>query len=137
MPSDLMEIHVATDRPDRRALLARFCEELASALTGDRQWMGDGFVVPWHASANEFDSLPERVVAAILEEWDDAGGRLAGIEFSGYLDTDHGPRAWGSLLAGEGGSRERSPELVSCTVERAGEGYRIDARLRPGSGADD
>ncbi len=135
MLSDTIDIHIHV-ATDRRELLARFCDELARAMAGGQRWEGGGFVVPWHVSAGDFEALPAGVVAAIVEAWDEAGGQLAGIEFSGYLETDHGPRAWGSLMTRDAAPGKRPPELEACTVERAGDGYRIDARLRTTDDAD-
>lgn len=137
MTRDTVEIRFATTIADRRALLARLCDELSRALAHDERWERDDAVVPWHASAPTFEALPTRVVASILDEWAELGDRLAGIEFSGYLETDHGPRAWGSLVVHEGRPREREPRLASCTVEPAEGGYRLEARLHLGTDGDD
>ena len=130
MPSEYAEIRIATDRPDRRALLARFSEELGHALARGQTWERDDAVVPWHASASSFEELPRRMTEVILGEWADTGGCLGGIEFSGYLETDHGPRAWGCLSVHEDRPRELAPELETCTVTPGGSGYRLEARLR-------
>lgn len=132
MPGNTIDISVASERPERRDLLARFCTELGRALAGNEVWDGGGSVVPWHVSASEFDALPARLAETIFAEWDESGGQLAGIEFSGYLETDQGPRAWGSLMVRDDLPRGRIPELLSCTVGRAGDGYRLNARLRTG-----
>lgn len=130
MPNDTVDIRIVTASPDHRAVMARFCDELGRALAGDQRWERDDAVVPWHASASSFEALPEQVVEAILGEWAEIGDRLGGIEFSGFLETDHGPRAWGCLAVREGHPRERSPELEMCTVAPDSDGYRIEARLR-------
>lgn len=130
MTSDASEIRIAIDMPDRRGLLARLCAELARALAPDERWERGDAVVPWHASAPSFEALPERVVAAVLAEWEETDACLAGVEFSGYLETDRGPRAWGCLAVHEGRPRALRPEVHSCAVEQAESGYRLDARLR-------
>lgn len=130
MPAEIVEIRTATGTSDRRALLARFCDELGRALIRDDRWERGDALVPWHASASSFEDLPARVMAAIFDEWAETGGRLGGIELSGYLETDHGPRAWGSLRVHEGRLREAAPELEELTVAPAGGGYQIEARLR-------
>lgn len=128
MPSETVDIRIAM--PDRRVLLARLCEEIGLALARGQRWERDDALVPWHASAATFEALPARVVEAILDEWAETGDRLGGIEFSGYLETDLGPRAWGCLTVHEGQPRELAPELEACTVELDGGGYRLEARLR-------
>jgi hypothetical protein len=129
MASDITDIRIAVDMPDRRSLVARLCAELGHALAGNERWEREDIVVPWHASAPTFDELPARVVATLLDEWDEADARLAGIEFSGYLETDHGPRAWGSLVLHEGRPRGFHPEVDTLTIERIETGYRLELRL--------
>ena len=138
MPSETVDIRIATGVPDRRVLLARLCDELGLALARGQGWEGDDSLVPWHASAATFEALPARMVEAILDELAETGDCLGGIEFSGYLETDHGPRAWGCLTVHEGRPRELAPELEACTVGPDGSGYRLEARLRLGAmdGAD-
>lgn len=130
MTSDVSDIRIAIDMPDRRGLLARLCAELGETLAPDERWERGDAVVPWHATAPTFAELPARVVAAVLDEWEDVGDRLSGLEFSGYLDTDHGPRAWGCLHVHEGRPRLSRPEIESLTVEEIEGGYRLEARLR-------
>jgi hypothetical protein len=124
------DIRIAIESPDRRSLLARLCDELGRALAPDGQWERDDAVVPWHASAGTFEDLPGRMIAAVLDEWAETGARLAGVEFSGYLETDHGPRAWGSLIVREVTAGEAPPEIDSLATERIEGGYRLQARLR-------
>ncbi len=130
MSSETVEILTVSGVADRRALLARLCGELGRALGGDGGWERDDALVPWHASAATFEELPARVMDAILDEWAETGDRLGGIEFSGYIETDHGPRAWGSVTIHEGRPRVLVPEVEGCTVEPAGDGFRVEARLR-------
>jgi hypothetical protein len=130
MTSDVSDIRIAIDMPDRRGLLARLCAELAHTLAPDERWERGDAVVPWHATAPTFAALPERVIAAVLDEWEDVGDRLSGLEFSGYLETDHGPRAWGCIHIHEGRPRASRPEVESLEVEEIEGGYRLEARLR-------
>lgn len=130
MPSDVSDIRIAIDMPDRRSLLARLCAELGETLAPAERWERDDAVVPWHATAPTFAELPARLVAAVLDEWEEIGACLSGLEFSGYLETDHGPRAWGCLHVHEGRPRSSRPEVESLTVEEIEGGYRLEARLR-------
>lgn len=130
MSSEPVEILTVTGVADRRALLARFCGELGRALAGDERWERDDTLVPWHATAATFEDLPARVLDAILDEWAETGDRLGGIEFSGYIETDHGPRAWGSVMVHGGRPRELVPDVEACTVEQVADGFRVEARLR-------
>ena len=129
MASETVDIRIAIETPDRRNLVGRLCAELHRALARDERWERGDAVVPWHASAPTFAKLPARVVGAILDEWEDADDLLSGLEFSGYLETDHGPRAWGCLHVHEGRRRESWPEVESLTIEDVDGGYRLEARL--------
>jgi hypothetical protein len=135
MSSKTLDILIAIDMPDRRGVVARLCAELSAELARDQEWEREDMVVPWHATAPAFEALPERVVTSILDEWEEADACLAGIEFSGYLETDRGPRAWGCLMVHEGQPRAGRPEVIAITVTESDAGYRLEARLRhPGAG---
>jgi hypothetical protein len=132
MSIDTVEIHISVDTPDRRVLLARLCAELDHALARDERWERDDAVVPWHAAAPRFADLPARVVAAVLDEWEEVDACLAAVEFSGYLETEQGPRAWGCLTVHEGRPRTARPALDTLSVEEGAAGCRLEARLRLG-----
>lgn len=108
------------------ALCDTLCEVLAPGATPDEA----GTLVPWQATAATFEALPGRMIDAVLDELVAAGGSLASVEFSGYLETDEGPRAWGFIgLAGGSGST-RGMEHDQPTVIPLESGYRITWRLR-------
>lgn len=122
---------------DRRALVAHLCAGLRQALAPDQPWEGAEVVVPWHATAPTFEELPERVVRDVLDEWGEAGADLLSIEFSGYLETDDGPRAWGYLVLRETAAPAPCPAIEGVTVVPTEAGYRCEAHVRRATGAPD
>jgi hypothetical protein len=114
---------------DRRAVVAHLCAGLRQALASDQPWAREEVVVPWHATAPTFTELPGRVVRELLAAWDEAEAHLLSIEFSGYLETDQGPRAWGFLVLHEGETPPPCPRIDEVSVVETEAGYRCEVTI--------
>lgn len=116
---------------DRRTLIATLCAALNDALAHNRAWERGSSLLPWQATAEAFESLPSRIMETVLDELNEPGARLQEIEFSGYLETDRGPRAWGFLAIRDGEQPgEGRVEVQDFRVAEHEAGYRCDYRLR-------
>ena len=118
---------------DPHALLQGFVERLGEHLGATPAWEGGATVTPWQATAATFAELPERAAAAMLEVADATGERIVDLELGGMLQTDSGPRAWGTVATAAGAAQ--SMRVGHVSVIESDTGWRLEARLERG-GAD-
>ena len=116
--------------PGRHELIGALCDTLCEVLEPDAVPDQAGTLVPWQVTAPTFEALPGRLIDAVFGELAAAGGQLASVEFSGYLETDEGPRAWGFIGLAEGPVPTRGVDHDEPTVVPLESGYRITWRLR-------
>lgn len=131
MPLDEEQIRIDISAPRRRELVARLCLALNEALTPRDHWQRGCEIRHWQVAVARFDALPAEIIEAVLEEWSESRGRLEEVEFSGYLDTAEGHRAWGFLAvrAGERGEPERF-YLEQVALDEANDGFALTATIR-------
>lgn len=116
--------------PRRRELVARLCLALNEALAPADDWASGSEIRHWQVAVVDFGDLPAGIIEAVLEEWSESGGRLDEIEFSGYLDTEDGHRAWGFLAVRGEEPRERErPKLEQARVEETEDGLALTATI--------
>lgn len=124
------QIRIDISVPRRRELVARLCLALNEALAPADDWTSGSEIRHWQVAVADFGDLPAGIIEAVLEEWSESGGRLDEIEFSGYLDTEDGHRAWGFLAMGAGERGEHGhPYLEQISVAETEDGYTLMATM--------
>lgn len=129
------DISIALEARDRHALLYALVERLRELLGAEAAWDRGATVSPWQVTAADFGDLPGRVIAAMLDAAEATGERLVDLELGGFLETDSGPRAWGTIATQEGAQGE-ALHVDGVTATEADTGWRLAATVRRG-GADD
>lgn len=115
----------------RRELVAMLCLTLSDALSHQDHWEEGCELRHWQVTVPEFESLPASIIDTIFDEWQESNERLDEVEFSGYLDTDEGHRAWGFLALRSDQVRVQGrPELERLELREIDDGYALKATLR-------
>ncbi|CAN5638796.1 hypothetical protein BH23CHL3_BH23CHL3_02650 [soil metagenome] len=124
------QIRIDISASRRRELVARLCLALNEELTAADDWASGCEIRHWQVAVADFLDLPAGIIEAVLEEWSESGDRLDEIEFSGYLDTGDGHRAWGFLAVrgGEAHAREY-PRLERATTEETEDGLALTVTI--------
>ncbi len=124
-----IEMEIAAS--SRRELVAKLCLALNDAFSHRDQWEEGCEIHHWQVTASDFNALPAQIIHTVFNEWSDADERLDEVEFSGYLDTEDGHRAWGFLALRGGQVRVQGrPHLERLHVEEADDRYALTATLR-------
>jgi hypothetical protein len=131
------ETQLVVEATDRHALVLALVDKLRALLGDTAAWEDGATVVPWQASAEAFERLPEQVLASLVDAWGSHCGRCVDLELSGYLETDTGPRAWGTVTMLGALSAEGHPVRAdSATVTTSGGSYRLVVSLHIPRGGD-
>lgn len=130
MANEETQIRMVLEATDRSSLLHTIIERLRETLGVDPAWDHNTSVVPWQVTAPSFELLPERMIAAILDAADLARERYVDLELSGYLETDTGPRVWGTAALRDGEPEGPAVWIDEATVTETGAGYRFEGFVR-------
>lgn len=124
-----VEINISASR--RRELVALLCVALDDALSRHDNWETGCELCHWQATVPAFELLPATIIETIFNEWSDSGERMDEIEFSGYLETDDGPRAWGFLALRKDQPRlEERPLLENLQLFEQDGLYQLKATIQ-------
>ena len=121
---------IAIEAPDRRALIERFCLALGDALAAGEDTAA-GTLVPWQVSAATFEDLPAEILATVTAILEEEGQALASIEPGGYLETDDGSRAWGTVALRDGDADPgKATEVIDLRFGTTADGLTLEVILR-------
>lgn len=125
------ESTISISAPDRRGLIERLCVSLNDVLASGGGAEFGGTLLPWQATTAAFADLPREIVATVYGAVDDEDARLGVLELGGYLETDQGSRAWGTvaLRDGEPGA-DTWVDVDSIGVEESETGLRLELTVR-------
>lgn len=125
------QVELRMSAPRRRELVAMLCQALNEKFCHRDGWERGRELRHWQVTADRFEDMPGKVIEAVFNEWADSEQRLDEIEFSGYLDTDDGHRAWGFVAVCVTGSNGVAPPILQGVElqERDG-GYELRASIR-------
>ncbi|HYH11135.1 MAG TPA: hypothetical protein VD789_02180 [Thermomicrobiales bacterium] len=129
MAANKTESTLSISAPGRRALVDRLCDALNDVLAGSS---GAGSVLlPWQATAATFADLPREIVTSVLAALEDESAHRGAVELGGYMETDQGSRAWGTVSP-RAGKRDVGvwidPETIDVREDHAG--WRLEATVR-------
>lgn len=124
------ESTISFSAPDRRELIEGLCIALDDALAVHDGVEEGGELIPWQATAESISDLARDIVRLVLDTLDDEGAQLGSLELGGFLETDQGPRAWGTVALRHGEERESARiDIESISVKESDTGWRFEARV--------